>query len=82
MYLCDVWFVNNLLPLYMKVYWFESEAISLFFSHYFPMFNQARHMVIPYLPMLIPPRNWTGYEMFSPIIRTIIVSLLTAARSP
>ncbi|KAL1218508.1 DNA-directed RNA polymerase 1 [Cardamine amara subsp. amara] len=24
--------------------------------------NSARHMVIPYLPMLIPPRNWTGYD--------------------
>ncbi|KAF5190533.1 Dna-directed rna polymerase 3 protein [Thalictrum thalictroides] len=22
----------------------------------------ARHMVIPYVPMLIPPRNWKGYE--------------------
>ncbi|XP_010511924.1 PREDICTED: DNA-directed RNA polymerase 1, mitochondrial-like [Camelina sativa] len=24
--------------------------------------KSARHMVIPYLPMLIPPRNWTGYD--------------------
>lgn len=39
-------------------------------------FKQARHMVIPYLPMLIPPQNWTGYEIFSPIIRTYIVSVL------
>ncbi|CAK9142489.1 unnamed protein product [Ilex paraguariensis] len=22
----------------------------------------ARHMVIPYMPMLIPPLNWTGYD--------------------
>ncbi|KAK4410406.1 DNA-directed RNA polymerase 1, mitochondrial [Sesamum angolense] len=22
----------------------------------------ARHMVIPYMPMLVPPLNWTGYE--------------------
>ncbi|KAF7808990.1 DNA-directed RNA polymerase 1B, mitochondrial-like [Senna tora] len=22
----------------------------------------ARHMVIPYMPMLVPPRNWTGYD--------------------
>ncbi|KAF9616564.1 hypothetical protein IFM89_030331 [Coptis chinensis] len=22
----------------------------------------ARHMVIPYMPMLVPPINWTGYE--------------------
>ncbi|KAF3663960.1 DNA-directed RNA polymerase 1, mitochondrial [Capsicum annuum] len=22
----------------------------------------ARHMVIPYMPMLVPPQNWTGYE--------------------
>ncbi|KAF9615659.1 hypothetical protein IFM89_025609 [Coptis chinensis] len=22
----------------------------------------ARHMVIPYVPMLIPPRKWKGYE--------------------
>ena len=21
---------------------------------------QAKHMVIPYMPMLIPPMNWTG----------------------
>ncbi|KAL0800918.1 hypothetical protein Bca101_056093 [Brassica carinata] len=28
--------------------------------------KSARHMVIPYLPMLIPPRNWTGYEMIAP----------------
>jgi len=33
-------------------------------------------MVIPYLPMLIPPQNWTGYEIFSPIIRTYIVPSL------
>ncbi|CAH8348222.1 unnamed protein product [Eruca vesicaria subsp. sativa] len=24
--------------------------------------KSARHMVIPYLPMLVPPRNWTGYD--------------------
>ncbi|XP_024009885.1 DNA-directed RNA polymerase 1, mitochondrial [Eutrema salsugineum] len=24
--------------------------------------KSARHMVIPYLPMLIPPLNWTGYN--------------------
>nr|VDD63896.1 unnamed protein product [Brassica oleracea] len=24
--------------------------------------DYARHMVIPYLPMLIPPQNWTGYD--------------------
>ncbi|VVA94548.1 unnamed protein product [Arabis nemorensis] len=24
--------------------------------------KSARHMVIPYLPMLIPPRNWIGYD--------------------
>ncbi|CAN8238973.1 unnamed protein product [Cochlearia groenlandica] len=24
--------------------------------------KSARHMVIPYLPMLIPPLNWTGYD--------------------
>ncbi|CAN8236050.1 unnamed protein product [Cochlearia groenlandica] len=24
--------------------------------------KSARHMVIPYLPMLIPPQNWTGYD--------------------
>ena len=23
--------------------------------------KQARHMVIPYMPMLVPPLNWTGY---------------------
>ncbi|GFQ07038.1 cytokinin dehydrogenase 5 [Phtheirospermum japonicum] len=23
---------------------------------------QARHMVIPYMPMLVPPPTWTGYE--------------------
>ncbi|XWS34241.1 hypothetical protein CRYUN_Cryun21dG0023500 [Craigia yunnanensis] len=23
----------------------------------------ARHMVIPYMPMLVPPQNWTGYEL-------------------
>lgn len=22
----------------------------------------ARHMVIPYMPMLVPPNNWTGYD--------------------
>ncbi|MED6149138.1 DNA-directed RNA polymerase 1B, mitochondrial [Stylosanthes scabra] len=22
----------------------------------------ARHMVIPYMPMLVPPTNWTGYD--------------------
>ncbi|XWS64144.1 hypothetical protein CRYUN_Cryun06bG0161500 [Craigia yunnanensis] len=22
----------------------------------------ARHMVIPYMPMLVPPQNWTGYD--------------------
>lgn len=22
----------------------------------------ARHMVIPYMPMLVPPKNWTGYD--------------------
>ncbi|VFQ85465.1 unnamed protein product [Cuscuta campestris] len=22
----------------------------------------ARHMVIPYMPMVIPPKNWTGYD--------------------
>lgn len=25
------------------------------------MSKQARHMVIPYMPMLVPPQNWTGY---------------------
>lgn len=24
--------------------------------------KSARHMVIPYMPMLVPPRNWTGYD--------------------
>ncbi|KAJ6718625.1 DNA-DIRECTED RNA polymerase [Salix purpurea] len=24
--------------------------------------KSARHMVIPYLPMLVPPLNWTGYD--------------------
>ncbi|KAK9697452.1 hypothetical protein RND81_08G038400 [Saponaria officinalis] len=24
--------------------------------------SQARYMVIPYVPMLIPPRNWIGYD--------------------
>nr|CAD1831955.1 unnamed protein product [Ananas comosus var. bracteatus] len=24
--------------------------------------STARHMVIPYLPMLIPPKNWKGYD--------------------
>lgn len=62
--------VNNLLPLYIGL---EPETIFLRFSNYFPLFNQARHMVIPYLPMLIPPQNWTGYEMFSPVIKTFTV---------
>lgn len=22
----------------------------------------ARHMVVPYMPMLVPPQNWTGYD--------------------
>ncbi|XP_039051823.1 DNA-directed RNA polymerase 1B, mitochondrial-like [Hibiscus syriacus] len=22
----------------------------------------AKHMVIPYMPMLVPPKNWTGYD--------------------
>lgn len=26
------------------------------------MEKSARHMVIPYMPMLIPPLNWTGYD--------------------
>lgn len=26
--------------------------------------KQARHMVIPYMPMLVPPLNWTGYEFY------------------
>ncbi|KAL7132631.1 hypothetical protein ABFS83_12G087600 [Erythranthe nasuta] len=26
------------------------------------MEKTARHMVIPYMPMLVPPLNWTGYE--------------------
>lgn len=30
-------------------------------SIYLLCFVQARHMVIPYLPMLIPPKNWKGY---------------------
>jgi hypothetical protein len=25
------------------------------------MSKQAMHMVIPYMPMLGPPQNWTGY---------------------
>ncbi|CAK7326431.1 unnamed protein product [Dovyalis caffra] len=24
--------------------------------------KSARHMVIPYMPMLVPPLNWTGYD--------------------
>ncbi|KAI9092039.1 hypothetical protein K1719_027974 [Acacia pycnantha] len=24
--------------------------------------KSARHIVIPYMPMLVPPRNWTGYD--------------------
>lgn len=27
------------------------------------MFWQARHMVIPFMPMLVPPLNWTGYDV-------------------
>ncbi|KAK8643989.1 hypothetical protein V6N13_013266 [Hibiscus sabdariffa] len=23
---------------------------------------QAKHMVIPYMPMLVTPQNWTGYD--------------------
>ncbi|XP_059655628.1 DNA-directed RNA polymerase 1B, mitochondrial-like [Cornus florida] len=26
------------------------------------MERTARHMVIPYMPMLVPPLNWTGYD--------------------
>ncbi|KAM1065274.1 hypothetical protein ACFX13_021166 [Malus domestica] len=26
------------------------------------MEKSARHMVIPYMPMLVPPINWTGYD--------------------
>ncbi|XP_050372146.1 DNA-directed RNA polymerase 1, mitochondrial [Argentina anserina] len=26
------------------------------------MEKTARHMVIPYMPMLVPPLNWTGYD--------------------
>ncbi|XP_065879768.1 DNA-directed RNA polymerase 1B, mitochondrial [Euphorbia lathyris] len=27
--------------------------------------KSARHMVIPYMPMLVPPLNWTGYDQGS-----------------
>ncbi|KAG2253256.1 hypothetical protein Bca52824_083392 [Brassica carinata] len=37
---------------------------------------KARHMVIPYLPMLIPPRNWTGYEMFASFLGCVAVMAL------
>lgn len=30
-------------------------------SSTFCLSKQARHMVIPYMPMLVPPINWTGY---------------------
>nr|VDD00990.1 unnamed protein product [Brassica rapa] len=37
--------------------------------------KSARHMVIPYLPMLIPPRNWTGYEMFASFLGCVAVTV-------
>lgn len=29
------------------------------------LLKQARHMVIPYMPMLVPPIKWTGYANLS-----------------
>ena len=29
------------------------------------LMKQARHMVIPYMPMLVPPIKWTGYVNLS-----------------
>jgi DNA-directed RNA polymerase len=36
-------------------------------SSTFCLSKQARHMVIPYMPMLVPPLNWTGYGIHLPV---------------
>lgn len=35
-------------------------------------FEQARHMVIPYIPMLIPPVKWAGYESFHIVLQLLL----------
>ncbi|KAF8378527.1 hypothetical protein HHK36_029870 [Tetracentron sinense] len=37
----------------------------------------ARHMVIPYMPMLVPPVNWTGYGI--PIFIMIIIPFVLSS---
>lgn len=43
------------------------------------IFQQAKNMVIPYMPMLVPPTNWTGYDNlthFSVVFLTLCLSFL------
>ncbi|PKA55846.1 DNA-directed RNA polymerase 1, mitochondrial [Apostasia shenzhenica] len=42
--------------------------------------DQARHMVIPYIPMLIPAINWTGYDKGGHIILPSYIMRIHGAR--
>lgn len=52
--------------LYEFVYLMEPFLLPEFFSSklLLSVFNpmQAKHMLIPYIPMLVPPKKWKGYE--------------------
>lgn len=52
------------------------EKLILFFCLFFNnsyLFKQARHMVTPYPPMLVPPVKWTGYDNFSFVLQLLLL---------
>jgi len=34
-------------------------------------------MVIPYMPMVVPPVNWTGYDNLTPLTAILLTKLIT-----
>ena len=67
----SVSFVGRFILHYCKFFFFLTRLSSEIFiypvylddSDLCLFFKQARHMVIPYMPMLVPPVNWTGYGL-------------------
>lgn len=44
----------------------DQDAHSVFLLTYHDLVFQVRHMVMPYMPMLVHPRPWLGYGSHSP----------------
>lgn len=62
--------------MFLGYFWIDKSFCFLSnYINYF-VFKQARHMVIPYVPMLVPPLKWTGYPALTLLSNVATFSLV------